>query len=171
VMWHWDERKAAQVKQLQTEVPAKVETVQLETQEFLANMLHAVGKRNNDALRMYIATGEEGHLLAAGIQLPKTTKELKDLIETYGKISGTDTKKVQVTHTGQIQHVAASVSAEEATNIMDDLLDHDIIDVTSSPVKRIEAAPEVLPQTPAEKIEFLVQGGMDREKAEALVNG
>lgn len=171
VMWFWDERKTAQVKQLQKEVPDKVETVQLETQEFLANLLHAVSKRSNDALRMYIATGEEGHLINAGIALPKTMKELKDLIETYGKVAGTDTKKVQVTHTGQVTHVATTVSAAEAATLMDDLLDNDVIDVTPEPPKQIEAAPLELPDSPAGKIEFLVAGGMERAKAEELVNG
>jgi hypothetical protein len=170
VMWNWDERSAAQSKQLQVEVPRKVETVQLETQEFLANILHAVHKRSNDALRMYIATSDESHLASAGIALPKTVKELKDLIETYGKISGTDTKKIEVKHTGQVTHVAR-VSAEEATSIMDDLLEGDIIDVTPEPPKQIEAAPPAPPQTPEEKIEFLVKSGMPREKAEELVRG
>ena len=170
VMWHWDERRDAQTKNLQKEVPAKVETVQLETQEFLANLLHASHKRSNDALRMYIATGEEGHLTAAGITLPKTMKDLKDLIEMYGKVAGTDTKKVQVTHTGQISHVATTVSAAEASSIMDDLLDDNVIDVTPLPPKQIEAAP-ALPETPAERVEFLVNGGMDRAAAEELVNG
>jgi hypothetical protein len=119
---------------------------------------------------MYIATSDESHLASAGIALPKTVKELKDLIETYGKISGTDTKKIEVKHTGQVTHVAR-VSAEEATSIMDDLLEGDIIDVTPEPPKQIEAAPPAPPQTPEEKIEFLVKSGMPREKAEELVRG
>jgi hypothetical protein len=54
---------------------------------------------------------------------------------------------------------------------MDDLLEGDIIDVTPEPPKQIEAAPPAPPQTPEEKIEFLVKSGMPREKAEELVRG
>lgn len=172
VMWDWDARKGAEVKQLQTEVPAKVETVHLETQEFLGNLLHATNKKWGDALRMYIATGEEGHLIKAGVPIPKTVKELRDLTELYMKASGTDTKKVEVKHSGQVQHAVTAVTAAEASSIMDDLLsdDDNIIDVTPEPPKQI-AAPEPLPQTPKEKVEFLVSGGMERAKAEELVNG
>lgn len=171
VMWNWDERKGAAVKNLQIEVPAKVETVQLETQEFLANLLHASHRRFNDALKLYIATGDVQHLNAAGVPLPKSMKELRDLTELYMKTSGTDTKRVEVKHSGQVQHVATRVSAAEASNIMDDLLgDDSIIDVVAEEPPKQLVAPEP-PNTPAEKVEFLVNGGMDRAKAEELVNG
>jgi hypothetical protein len=166
VMWQWDERKGDAVATLKSEVPTKVETVQLETQDFLANLLRASQMKHNDALKRYIATGDESHL--NGVPLPKNMKELRDLTELYMKASGTDAKKVEVKHTGQIQHVAQKVSAEEATNIMDDLLAEDIIDAeVTEPPKQIAAPPE----TPEEKIEFLVKGGMDRTKAEELVRG
>jgi hypothetical protein len=169
VMWAWDERKGYEIKTLQTEVPAKVETAQLETQEFLANLLHATHKKFNDALSKYIATGDSSHLDAASIPLPKTMKELRDLTELYMKVSGTDSKKVEVKHTGQVTHIAQRVSAEEASGIMDDLLAPEVIDVTPSPPKQIEAANP--PETPEEKVEFLVKSGMARDKAEELVRG
>jgi hypothetical protein len=53
---------------------------------------------------------------------------------------------------------------------MDDLLSDGIVDaVIVEPPKQL--APVEAPSTPAEKIEFLVKGGMDRAKAEELVNG
>ena len=171
VMLGWDDRKTAEIKNLRTEVPAHVETTQLETQEFLSNLLHASHKKWNDALALYNATGDRKHLDDAGVPIPKTMKELRDLTELYMKVSGTDSKKVEVRHTGQVEHVAKMVSADEAANIMDDLLsDANVIDVKVTepePPKQIAAAPS----TPSEKIEFLVNGGMDREKAEELVNG
>jgi len=171
VMWQWDERKGHEIKTIKAEVPAKVETAQLETQEFLANLLHATHRRWNDALAKFIATGDASHLAAAEIPIPKTMKELRDLTELYMKVSGTDSKKVEVKHTGQVEHVAKLVTPAEATNIMDDLLSEDIVDAQIvEPPKQI-AAPVETPDTPEEKVEFLVRGGMAREKAEELVNG
>jgi len=172
VMHGWDDRKGVEVKNLKKEVPEKVETVQLETQEFLANLLHATGKKWGDALLLYNATGNVAHLDAAGVPIPKTMKELRDLTELYMKVSGTDSKKVEVKHTGQVEHVAKLVSPDEATNIMDDLLSDNIVDaVVIPPEPPKQLAPIEAPSTPTEKVEFLVKGGMDRAKAEELVNG
>ncbi len=170
VMWNWDERKGHEVKTLKEEVPAKVETAQLETVDFLANLLHATNKKWSDALRKYIATGDQTHLDAAGVPLPKTMKELRDLTELYMKAAGTDSKKVEVKHSGQVEPGAKLVSPDEATNIMDELLNDAIPDAgIGEPPKQLAAVEA--PSTPTEKIEFLVKGGMDRTKAEELVNG
>lgn len=171
VIGGWDERRDAEVKNLQREVPAKVETVELETQEFLANLLHASHKRFNDALKMYISTGEVSHLTAAGVPLPRSMKELKDVVEMFRSLAGTDTKKVEVSVKGGVKHTVERVKPEEAEGIMDSLLG-EVVDVEvieqPKPVPQIEAVPTPV-KTPVEMVEYLVKTGMPRAKAETIV--
>jgi hypothetical protein len=166
VMLGWDERKLSESKNLQREVPLKVGNTALEVQDFLANLLSATHRKWNDALLVYRATGDVNVLKAAEVPLPKNMKELKDIAELFMKISGTDTKKVQVVHEGAVQHVMTKVSSEEAASIMADLMDDDVIDAEVVEQKQIEPV-----RTRAETVEFLVKGGMSREKAEEVASG
>lgn len=171
VMAAWDDRKATEVKNLQVEVPAKVESTTLETQEFLSNLLHASHRKFNDALKKYIATGDVKVLEEVGVPLPSSLKELSALIDMYMKISGTDTKKVDVRVAGGVVHQHTKVKPEEAEALMDDLLgdqpaqDAEFTEVKDEP-KRL-AAPTS--KTPEEMIEYLVKGGMPQARAEQVV--
>jgi len=172
VMAAWDERKEIEVRNLQTEVPTKVETTSLETQEFLSNLLHASHKRFNDALKRYIATGDVKALEEAGVPLPTSFKELSAVIDMYMKISGTDSKKVDVRVQGGVVHAHTKVKPEEAEAVMDELLgdvqDAEFTDVTP---ENSTALVPMIPdsRTPEEMVAYLVKGGMPQSRAEQVV--
>jgi hypothetical protein len=178
VLFKWDERKDTEVANLKVEVPAKVETTHLETQEFLSNLLHASHKKFNDALKRYIATGDAKILEESGVPLPSSLKELSALIDMYMKISGTDSKKVDVRVAGGVAHahVHAKVKPEDAEKVMDDLLNSEPVqDAHFEPVE--EAEDELAEQkeslvptrSPEDMIKRLVDGGMPQERAEQVV--
>ncbi len=175
VMNDWDSRRTTEVETIKREVPAKTATAQMETQEFLANLLHASNKRFNDALKLYIATGDAKYLTDAKVPIPANFKELDALVTLYMKISGTDTKRVEVTHTGGVAHVV--VKPEDAEGIMDSLLgpDKPVVDAEFTEHEKEKPlaleptpmAPEH-PKTPEEMEKFLVEGGMSPEKAKSV---
>ncbi len=176
VMNDWDSRRTTEIETIQKEVPARVQTAQLETQEFLANLLHASNKRFNDALKLYIATGDPKHLTDAKVPIPSSFKELGMLIEMYMKVSGTDTKRVEVSVKGGVKHTVERVKPEEAESIMDDLLGDDkpIVDAEftehrEKPPELEPIPPSAEPQTPEEMEKFLVETGMSPEKAKSVV--
>jgi (2Fe-2S) ferredoxin len=179
VMNDWDSRKQGEVETIQREVPARVQTAQLETQEFLANLLHASNKRFNDALKLYIATGDPKHLIDAKVPLPSNFKELDALVTLYMKISGTDTKRVEVSVKGGVTHKVERVKPEEAEGIMDALLGDDkpVTDAEFTEHKdekplALEPTPMAAehPKSPEEMEAFLVETGMDPEKAKSVVS-
>src|SRR5678815_312737 len=83
VMKDWDSRRSTEIESIQREVPARTATAQMETQEFLANLLHASNKRFNDALKLYIATGNPQYLVDAKVPIPGNFKELDALVTLY----------------------------------------------------------------------------------------
>ena len=174
VMRAWDDRKIVEVKNLQVEVPARVETAHLETQEFLANLLHASNRRFSDALKLYIATGDVKQL--EGVPLPRNVKDLRDVVELYMKMSGTDTKRVEVSVKGGVKHSVERVKPEEAEGIMDDLLadDEEPVDAEFTEVKPDSepAALAPIPKTAITSEEMtasLVKAGMPLDRAQKVV--
>jgi len=173
VMHDWDVRKDIEVENIKVEVPAKTEVTQLEMQEFLANILTASHRKFNDALKLYIATGDATHLDKAGVPMPKNTRELKEIVEMYMKVAGIDSKKVEVKHSGGVVHEVKQVrSSEEAESIMDELLGEDPVDAefVEAPKEEPKAIAPMSAERPDEispkdTVEFLVNSGMPREKA------
>ncbi len=179
VMNDWDSRRTTEIDTIRREVPAKVATAQMETQEFLANLLHASNKRFNDALKLYIATGNTQYLVDAKVPIPGNFKELDALVTLYMKIAGTDTKKVEVSVTGAVKHAVERVKPEEAEALMDELLGDEKKNVQDAEFTEHKEEEEPLaleplpniehPQTPEEMEKFLVETGMDPEKAKQVV--
>ena len=169
VMHSWDERKETQVANLKTEVPAKVESTSLEVQEFLSNLLHTSHRKFNNALKKYIATGDVKVLEEAGVPLPSSLKELSALIDMYMKISGTDSKKVDVRVQGGVAHahVHAKVKPEDAEKVMDDLLADD--GVQDAEFTEVSKALELISRSFEEMVVYLMVGGMSQSRAEQVV--
>jgi len=176
VMYAWDERKTVEVETLKREVPLTIETAELETQEMLANLLHITNRRFKDAIKLYIATGDETHLTVAKVPVPTSFKELSALIEAYKKATGSDVKRVQVQVTGGVRVTTEAVKPAEAASIVNALLGEIQEAQFTEPEKEeprvLAPAPVLDPQAQTEEDmeDVLVRSGMDPDQAQKIVS-
>ena len=90
----WDQRKSDHMMELQNKVADTVMRSQLETAEYLANMLSVAAKRDNDRLKKYLQTGNKEDLGDA--MTPSNMMSLTKAIENLMKITGQD-KNIKIT--------------------------------------------------------------------------
>ena len=167
VAFEWDERALAEKRHVEETVPKTAVSTQLEMQEFLGTMLAASNKRFMDAMKLYIATGDESKL--ADFPLPKNMNDLQKLVDMYMKVAGLDSKKVDVNVHGSVAHVPQKVKAEEAEAIVDSLLEDDVVDVESTPVVPALAPVPDKPVTQEEMVQALMSRGMSHDQALSMV--
>ncbi len=114
----WDVQRADIQRKLATEVPAKVQKVQLESADFLVKLLAASHKLLQEPIDKFLATGDKIHLKGTALE-NLTLKQYQSILETLGKATGQDQKK-HVHHTGGITVTQRpQPTAAEASNILD----------------------------------------------------
>ncbi len=114
----WDMQKSDIQRKLVTEVPAKVQQVQLESADFLVKLLAASHKLLQEPIDKFLATGDKIHLKGTALE-NLTLKQYQAILETLGKATGQDQKK-HIHHTGGITVTQRpQPTAAEASNILD----------------------------------------------------
>jgi hypothetical protein len=96
----WDERKAAHVTGLLDGVRERVQTIQMESVHFMANLLAAAHKLHGDKLKRYLQTGDESVLGDISI---KSLDGYRKAAELLLKLTGQDQKQTQVVK-GEVKH-------------------------------------------------------------------
>jgi hypothetical protein len=173
VVFEWDSRLQCERESQKVDIPARIESTQLDMQEFLSTLLAASNARFMDSMKLYIATRDKKYL--DGIPTPKSAKELATLMETYMKVAGLDTKKVDVSVHGTVAHTAQpKLKQEEAEAYMDELLQEEgVIDVESKPVEQppVGALPPIAaPVSRGQLIQNLMSAkGMTEAQAEEVM--
>lgn len=169
VAFEWDGRLKSERENQRKDVPAKIDSTQLDLQVFLSTLLAASGKRFMDNMNMYIATGEAKYL--EGIPTPKNARELATLVETYMKVAGLDAKRVDVTvHQQPAQ--AAVMKQEDAEAAVDQLLKDqgNVVDASFEPAPPVAALPPVpAPVSREQVLKNFMAGGASQEEAEAML--
>lgn len=168
VAFEWDGRLTSERENQRKDVPAKIDSTQLDLQVFLSTLLAASGKRFMDNMQMYIATGEAKYL--EGVPTPKNAKEFATLVETYMKVAGLDAKKVDVTVRQQTEAVV--MKQEDAEAAVDKLLrdQGDVVDASFEPAPPLAALPPVpAPVSREQVLKNFMAGGASQEEAEAML--
>lgn len=100
----WDDKREEHIASLLLTVRERVQQVQLESVEYLADMLAATHKLNGDKLKKFLQTGEESVLGEMRITL-RDLKEYAKVVETLMKVTGQD-RQQKVSVEGTVKHEA-----------------------------------------------------------------
>ena len=126
VRFSWDEKKDAYINNLHTNAMSRLMQVQMESANFLADVLSAAHKRHGIALRKYLQSGDPRDI--EGFDIGNISSYSKS-IEALMKITGQDQKKkVQLEGTLN-SNIAVSEAMErpmtqnQAANILEILAD------------------------------------------------
>ncbi len=118
----WDLKRDQHRASLQVEVVPRVMDAQLEAADFLGDMLAASVRLHGDAIKMFLQTGDKGHLKGTPLESGFTLKQIRDLIDTLRAVTGQGDKKV-VEHRGSVSvDHTPRVSQDEAADILDALV-------------------------------------------------
>lgn len=133
VRYEWDERRTQYRRHLQTEVPQRAQQVHIETVDFLADMLTATQQKVRESIALYLQTGDQAHL--KDVPIPKSAKDLKDLMALFMTATGQDKKRVEFSGTVKVDGrtgMSTPVSSDEAAEIARQLLEQKVIDTTEA---------------------------------------
>ena len=108
VRYNWDERKDVYVGDLMAYAGDAVRQTAAETVQLLGLMVAAASKKHGDALKRYLATGDESVLGEFDI---KTIRQFRDVVEMMVRITGGDSKR-QVVIARSIQPEAPVLSVQ-----------------------------------------------------------
>ena len=98
----WDARRDSHLSELYTHTSERLRQIAMESVNFLGDLLAATHKLHGDKLKRFIQTGDDSAL--EGMEVG-SIKQYKDVIETLGKITGSDNKKT-IKHEGNVGVVA-----------------------------------------------------------------
>jgi len=93
----WDEQREVSIQRLRVDAPALAERSQLESVEFFSKMLAVAHRKYGPQLDLYLATGQEIHLV--GTPFEKMSVRLyREILDGLARATGQDQKKtVKVT--------------------------------------------------------------------------
>ena len=117
--FNWDEKKAAYMEELQEKAKLAVMRSQLETAEYLSNMLSVIAKRDNDKLKKYLQTGNKEDLGDAEKNMLSVGRAIENLLKVTGqdktvKINKKEELSLSIKGDGSL----SDISSEGAANIL-----------------------------------------------------
>jgi hypothetical protein len=173
VAFEWDSRVTSDRENQKKDVVERTTGTQLEMQEFLSTLMAVSNQRFMDAMKLYIATRDPKYL--EGIPLPKNIRDVQGMIDAYMKIAGLDSKKVDVSVHGNVNHSASpktiALQQDEAEAAVDQLLG-DVVDVEVTPVlpqSQVPVAASTPQVTPEQVIHSFMREGASYEQAVAML--
>ncbi len=116
----WDQKKNEHQQKLFENAAPRVMQVQLETSQYLADMLAAAVKLNWDKVKMYLQDGNTNHLKGTPLEEGVSIKKLTEIIATLQQVTGQDKKKV-VEHRGgvTVSHSKSKMTQDEAAALLE----------------------------------------------------
>jgi polyhydroxyalkanoate synthesis regulator phasin len=114
----WDVKKEEYQHRLLETAGPRVMQAQVESTQFLADMLAAAVKMNWEAVKRYLQDGNKDHLKDTPLEGGVTMRQMREIIDTLQVATGQDKKKV-VKHEGELTVRASKrVNQEQAADVL-----------------------------------------------------
>jgi hypothetical protein len=115
----WDLKREEHQQKLLVHAPPRVAQVQIESTQFLSDLLAASIKLHWDAIKKFLQDGNPTHLQGTPLSNGASLKQIRDIIDTLQAATGQDKRKV-VEHRGglTVSHTKR-VSPDEAAQALE----------------------------------------------------